>query len=143
MNIFIFQSVIRDKFDLRKDLQEGRKDSWWATRYQNDMSPGDYVFFWLGGEEKIRGLYGWGVLTSTAYRESGNKDDGVDFEYKVKFKQPILAKDLRTDPILKNLMIFRAPQASNFILEPPEAKSLLDFISKRGEVPPDLEGGQP
>jgi EVE domain len=141
MNIFIFQSVVKDNFDLRNEIREGHRDSWWATRYQNNMSPGDYVFFWLGGDEKMRGLYGWGILTSQAYRKSGDKDDGVDFEYTVKFKRPILAKELRTDPELGNLMIFRAPQASNFILEPQQAKQLLRFISKRGEIVPDI-GGQ-
>jgi hypothetical protein len=134
MNVFIFQAVLSD--DFRGDMQEGRQGTWLATRYQNYMSPKDYVFFWLAGDESIRGLYGWGVLTSSV------KDDGVDFEYKVKFDKPILARDIRTDLVLKNLMIFRAPQASNFILDAKEAKRLLEVISKKGERVPDL-GGQP
>src|SRR6266496_4926504 len=102
MNTFIFQSVIKDNFDLRKDIRNGTKGTWYATRYLNEMSAGDRVLFWLGGDENIRGLYGWGVLTSNSYEKPGWDAPGVDFEYKGKFNRPILAKRLRTDPVLRD-----------------------------------------
>jgi 5-methylcytosine-specific restriction protein B len=140
MNTFIFQSVVKDKFDLRKDIEKGGKGTWYATRYLNEMSPGDRVFFWLGGDENIRGLYGWGILISNSYEKPGWDAPGVDFEYKGKFNQPILAKKLKTDPVLRDLLILKAPQASNFLLKPDEAKRLVNLIKDSGEYLPDIGG---
>jgi len=140
MNTFIFQSVIKDDFDLRKDIRKGGKGTWYATRYLKEMSVGDRVFFWLAGDESIRGLYGWGILTSNSYQRPDWDDPGVDFEYRGRFSQPILARKLKTDPVLRNLLILRAPQASNFLLKPDEEKRLINLIRGSGEDLPDMGG---
>ena len=62
MNAFIFQSV-PDRYDLRREFRVGKSDTWYATRYRNEMKAGDIVFFWMRGEEDSRGLYGWGTLS--------------------------------------------------------------------------------
>ena len=66
MNVFLFQSA-PEQYDLRKELRPGEFDNWHATRYRMEMHPGDIVFFWMGGDQNFRGLYGWGEITSEPY----------------------------------------------------------------------------
>src|SRR5262245_29479615 len=123
MNFFIFQSV-PERYDMRTELQAQRDVTWNATRYRQQMGPGDCVFFWMAGDEDIRGLYGWGVLTSTPYAKASWDGYGVDATFKVKFAKPVLARTIKQGRNLKDLLIFRAPQASNFLLAPKEASAL-------------------
>ena len=135
MNAFIFQ-CIPERFDLRKEIEVGKNETWYATRYRNEMKPGDLVLFWMGGDEHFRGLYGWGELTSAPYLKSGWDSHGVDVRYRGKFDRPILAKSIKDDDSLRDLLIFRAPQASNFLLDQAQTKRLLRLIRDRGEEVP-------
>lgn len=107
MNTFLFQSV-PDRFDLRKEIRPGETDVWYATRYRSEMNPGDVVFFWMGGDEHFRGLYGWGHILSRPYLKAGWDSHGVNVKYDVKFDRPVLAKSIRRDPELSDLLILRA-----------------------------------
>lgn len=138
MNTFIFQSV-PERYDLRTELRAGNSDTWYATRYRNDMNAGDVVFFWMGGEQDSRGLYGWGNLTSGAYLKSGWDSHGVDVRCKVRFTKPILAIDLKREPILRDLLILRAPQASNFLLTEQQASELQELVRRMDEQAPPAE----
>jgi EVE domain len=137
MNAFVFQCA-PELLDLRTAIQPGRKDTWHATRYRNEMRPGDIVFFWMAGDEHFRGLYGWGRITSTPYLKSGWDTHGVDLTYEVKFAKPIRTKSLRDDPVLAEMLIFRAPQAANFLLSPQQAKRLARLVKDHGETAPSL-----
>lgn len=64
MGVFIFQSV-PDRYDLREAIRPGKRDTWQATRYRQEMHPGDPVFLWMAGEEEHRGLYGWVALPAS------------------------------------------------------------------------------
>jgi hypothetical protein len=138
MNVFVFQSVPH-RLDLRNAILEGKQDTWYATRYRSDMKPGDIVFFWMAGDEHFRGLYGWGKIASTPYIKPGWDSHGIDVIYKCKFKKPILAHSIREDKELADMLIFRAPQATNFLLETSQAKRLNKLIKDRGETTPSLE----
>ncbi len=137
MSVFVFQSV-PERYDLRQAINPGQPDTWYATRYRNDMKPGSVVFFWMAGDENFRGLYGWGHLTSSPYLKPGWDGHGVDVLYDTKFGRPILAKSIRSDPALSQMLILRAPQATNFLLSDSEAKRLIRLIRERGEQPPNL-----
>lgn len=139
MNVFIFQSV-PTRFDLREKLRPGDKETWYATRYRNDMHPGDLVFFWMAGEEDIRGLYGWGHIVSTPYIKEEWDSHGVDISYEVKFEEPILASTLRDDPVLGQMLIFRAPQATNFLLTDAQVAQLEARIKSLGLPAPSAAG---
>ena len=80
MNYWIFQAI-PERYDLRehfpKDDASDKEATWYATRYRSQMEPGDLVFFWLGGDEQIRGIYGWGHLTSKAYIKKNWDSYGV------------------------------------------------------------------
>lgn len=140
MNIFVFQSN-PERYDLREKIVPGETDTWYATRYRSQMHPGDLVFFWMAGDEHFRGLYGWGKLTSTPYLKEGWTSHGVDVRYEIKFAKAIRASSIRDDKTLAEMLIFRAPQATNFLLTPQQAKRLLRLIDARGETAPSLEGG--
>jgi hypothetical protein len=134
MGIFIFQSVPA-RYNLRVAIEPGKRDTWYATRYRGEMHPGNPVFFWMAGAE--RGLYGWGHIDSEPYLRSDWNSHGVDVIYDVKFIRPILAESLRADSILSEMLIFRAPQATNFLLPRNQAERLIKLVQERGErVPP-------
>lgn len=137
MNVFVFQSV-PERYDLRAAIRPGAKDTWYATRYKNEMHPGDLVFFWMGGDRYFRGLYGWGHITTVAYLQDKWDSHGVDVAYNVKFRKPILAESFRDDAILSDLLIFRAPQATNFLLSPEQAKRVVKLVKDRNEDAPPL-----
>jgi hypothetical protein len=138
-NTFIFQSV-PERFDLRTSIRPGKTDTWYATRYRNEMRPGDIVLFWMGGSEDIRGLYGWGHIASEPYLKKSWDAHGVDVVYKAFFKVPVLATAIRDSGSLDELLIFRAPSATNFLLSEAEARKLVKLIEKSGETPPPLDG---
>jgi hypothetical protein len=141
MNTWIFQSV-PERYDLRKasSIRPGDTVTWYATRYRDQMTPGDTVYFWMGGEEDIRGIYGWGELISDAYIRKDWDAHGVDAKIKARFKEPILASVLKKDRRLANLLIFRQPQASNFLLEPQEAEVFAKIVQEKREIAPTRKG---
>lgn len=137
MNVFVFQSV-PDRYDLRQAIRPGQRDTWYATRYRGEMRPGDLVFFWMGGDERIGGLYGWGRIASAPYLHPGWDSHGVDVTYEVKFADPIPAQLLRADAVLADMLIFRAPQATNFLLSADHARRLVRFVADLGQPAPSL-----
>jgi hypothetical protein len=140
MNVFVFQSV-PERYDLRHAVRPEKRDTWYATRYRNDMRPGDLVFFWMAGDEHFRGLYGWGRIASAPYLKPGWDSHGVDVKYEVKFGKPILARSMRDDAVLAAMLIFRAPQATNFLLSHEQASRLVKLVRDRGESAPSLVEG--
>jgi hypothetical protein len=137
MNVFIFQSV-PERYDLRTKLRQHEKDTWYASRYRKDMRPGDFVFFWMGGDESFRGLYGWGRIHSYPYTRAGWDTHGVDVIYEVRFEKVIFARLIRNDSTLARMLIFRAPQATNFLLSSEESTKLVRLLADLGEKTPSL-----
>ena len=136
MGAFIFQSA-PERYDLRTAITPEKRDTWYATRYRNEMTPGSTVYFWMAGEEDFRGLYGWGRLVTPPYLKPDWDGHGVDVIYKVKFGRPLLARTLREDPQLSRMLILRAPQATNFLLSDEEAERLAMLVRERGESAPE------
>jgi hypothetical protein len=104
------------------------------------MHGGDVAFFWMAGDEQFRGLYGWGTLAAEPYVEADWQSHGVDVDYRVKFSKPILAKSIRHEIELADMLIFRAPQATNFLLTARQARKLVCLVRDRGEQAPELSG---
>jgi hypothetical protein len=102
------------------------------------MNAGDVVFFWMAGDDHFRGLYGWGRLLSAPYMRKDWQSHGVDVEYSEKFRRPILARTIKQDSVLSDMLIFRAPQATNFLLDQSQTKRLITLVNERGEVAPVL-----
>jgi EVE domain len=136
MNTWIFQAV-PDRNDLRDPalMREGEKDTWYATRYRDYMQPGDLVFFWLGGHEEIRGVYGSGRIISLPYEKPDWDSYGVDVRYEKRIDPHLSVTSIRREPVLADLLILRAPQATNFLLEPAQAKAIEGLISATNQRP--------
>jgi len=139
MNVFVFQSI-PERYDLREKIVPGVADTWYATRYRSQMQTGDVVLFWMAGDKHFRGLYGWGELTSSPYLKTDWASHGVDVKYAEKFSRAIRASSIQEDSVLAEMLIFRAPQATNFLLSPQHAKRLVKLIKDRGESAPVLLG---
>lgn len=137
MNTFIFQSM-PERFDLRTGLIEGKTDTWVASRYRKDMQVGDLVYFWMGGDERFRGLYGYGRIVSKPTLDKSGEGFGVDVKYLYKFEVPILSPILKADDVLRGLLIIRFPIGTNFLLDEYEAMRLVKLISELGEKEPKL-----
>lgn len=136
MNYWIFQSVT-ERYDLRETLQEGKEDSWVISRYWQQMLPGDLVFFWLGGPPAIRGIYGWGALTTTPVSD-GDKQYGARVRCDKKLTSYLSVEKIRAVPLLNDISIVRAPQGSNFMLSREEARAIADLIEPEAKplIPP-------
>ncbi|WP_165487594.1 EVE domain-containing protein [Burkholderia vietnamiensis] len=140
MNVFLFQTK-PERLDLRSAIVPGERATFYATRYQSEMNPGDLVYLWMSGDEHFKGLYGWGVIASTPYPKAEWNSHGVDVEYRARFGKPIKAGSLENDPVLSQMLVFRAPHASNFLLDDREAKKLAKVLKERHEKVPSFNGG--
>ena len=136
MNYWIFQAI-PERYDLREKLVEGRKVTWYATRYRSRMLPGDIVFFWLGGPEDIRGIYGWGRLTSSPYIKPEWESYGVDVRYEKRLKSHVSIGKIKSVSDLQGLLILRIPQATNFLLSTQEARAITNLIEP-GQRPEEV-----
>ena len=65
---------------------------------------------------------------------------GVDVVYKEKFGNKLSRTILNSDEVLKNMLLFRAPQATNFLLTENEASALINLTKSRDENPPAVGG---
>lgn len=135
MNFWIFQAV-PDRYDLREKgiIKAGKKDTWYATRYRSRMSVGDIVFFWLAGAEDTRGIYGLGKLISTPYKKPEWDSYGVDVEYKQRVVPHISVQEVRKVEALRDLLILRAPQATNFLLTASEGRAVMELVASRKDL---------
>jgi len=141
---WIFQGM-PERYDLAEKLIVGESESWTLTRYYEEVKPGDVVYFWRGGRQS--GLYGWGVVTDQPYQEQLKISKSawrVNVTYQSRFKNPIGKDDItgssQADK-LAGLLIFRAPQGTNFKVTTKEAISLNQLIRERSESPPENPAG--
>lgn len=139
MKTFIFQAT-PDSYDMRSDLKPKRSEVWYARQHRTQMAPGDMVLLWMSGNEEIRGIYGWGQITSPAYLDPESRSDDPEFGVNVKvmghFKKPILAVDLKKHAVLRDLRILRAPTGTNFLVEPVQEAELNKLLESLGEGAP-------
>jgi predicted RNA-binding protein with PUA-like domain len=99
---------------------------WLVTRYGKDIAPGDGVLVWVSGKEA--GIYAIAKVTELAQvitklpdrkywadpnRATGKQQAIIEFTNKL-LDKPLLKTDLVKDPILKNLLVIRAPNSTNF-----------------------------
>lgn len=133
MNYWIFQSVV-EQYDLRRTLWQGATESWRASRYRQQILPGDFVFFWLGGPDSFRGIYGWGTVLSLPYIDTNDGEFGVRVRYDKRLKNYVSIMKIKQLDELKNILILRAPQATNFALSKDEARAIASLMDP-GERP--------
>jgi predicted RNA-binding protein with PUA-like domain len=123
MDYWIFQAIPQ-RFDLRKGIVEGKQDTWDATRYLKLLKPDDIVFFWQAGSEDVRGVYGWGRVVSQPYIKPEWTKHGIDVIYEKRLRPHISVKEIKTIPALKDMLILRTAQNTNFLLSEDEARAI-------------------
>jgi hypothetical protein len=133
MNFWLFQSIA-ERYDLREPgvVEAGKSDTWYATRYRGRIKIGDTVFFWLGGIGKDRGVYAVGEIISEPYRKDEWDSYGVDVCYKRKLNKAVTVNAIQNNKVLSEILILRAPQATNFSLTYEQGLELESLIQKEG-----------
>jgi predicted RNA-binding protein with PUA-like domain len=137
LNYWIFQAVL-ERYPLLEYLIVGEEATWYATRYRRMMNPGDIVFFWQAGPPKIRGIYGWGNLISKPFFLTSRNAYGVNVIYEKRLTDHITIQKIKSNTSLKNLLILRAAQATNFLIKEFEARAIAEMM-KRDERPEVLQ----
>jgi len=113
---------------------------WLVTRYGKDIAPGDGVLAWVSGKEA--GIYAIAEVTEPAQvliklpdckywadasRATGKQQAIIQFTNKL-LDRPLLKTDLVKDPILKNLLVIRAPSATNFKVTPEQWQRVEELL---------------
>ncbi|OGG50021.1 EVE domain-containing protein [Candidatus Kaiserbacteria bacterium RIFCSPHIGHO2_01_FULL_54_36] len=115
-------------------LEKAKKEPWTGVRnfvarnYMRDkMRVGDLCLFCHTG--KLKGIAGIAKVASRAYPDPSQFDKKsdyyeprasydkpywwlVDIAFVKKFKKPVLVGELKSDPALSNMILFRAPRLS-------------------------------
>lgn len=99
---------------------------WLATRYAKDMAAGDGVLIWKSGEQS--GIYAIAEIIEPPKIIASPPDIGywidtsrvgvkpcarIRFTSKL-LEKPLLRENLKQDPVLKNLIVIRQPNATNY-----------------------------
>ena len=120
--------------DAIRDLQEM---PWLVTRYAKEMAVGDGVLVWMAGKEA--GIYAIAEITETPQiltelpdREYWLNTTRVQGKPQVKIRflrkligQPLRRSELKQDLVLKNLLVIRAPNSTNFKVTDEEWEKVL------------------
>jgi len=125
MPYWLFQGNLKyyRVLDAIKDLEEM---PWPVTRYIKDVAVGDGVLVWVAGAEA--GIYAIAEITEPPQilpelpdahywidpsRAEGKPQAKIRFVRKL-LGQPLRKPELKEDQILKNLLVMRAPNSTNF-----------------------------
>ncbi|NJM00250.1 MAG: EVE domain-containing protein [Synechococcaceae cyanobacterium SM2_3_2] len=120
-------------------IREFNQMPWLVTRYAKVIAVGDGVLVWISGEksgiyalaevieppqvlEKIPDLKYW----ADPSRSSGKVQAVIRFTEKL-LVNPLLRSELTKDPVLKSLLVIRAPNATNFKVINEEWKRVLEL----------------
>lgn len=116
---------------------------WLVTRYANNIAPGDGVIIWLSGSQG--GIYATAEVVEQAQflTEIPDKKYWVDstralgkqqaiIKFTNKFvESPLLKNQLQEDSVLKNLLVLRAPNSTNFKVSLEEWEQVQKLIQEK------------
>ena len=129
MNFWIFQAK-PERYDLRDPnrFAPDKEEKWLATRYRTRMKPGDLVYLWLAGPREIRGVYGWGRLTTTPFPMNSEYRVGVKYEGVLLKSEFVSFDKIMSIPDLHDLTIVRLAIGTNFRINQREAALIAGLI---------------
>jgi len=127
---FIFQAK-PTIYDVSTRLKPDQEVGWIASRYRDQIKKGDIVYIWSAGEEKRRGIYGWGEITSDGPFVDSHGTYRVGVTYRKVFPGPINVRDLREHPLLRNLLILRSAMGTNFPVTEEEYTALREVVTEK------------
>jgi hypothetical protein len=116
---------------------------WLVTRYANNIAPGDGVIIWLSGSQG--GIYATAEVIEPAQflteipdkkywvdstRALGKQQAIIKFTNKF-LESPLLKNQLQEDSVLKNLLVLRAPNSTNFKVSSEEWEQVQKLIQEK------------
>jgi len=116
---------------------------WLVTRYANNIAPGDGVIIWLSGSQG--GIYATAEVIEPAQflteipdkkywvdstRALGKQQAIIRFTNKF-LESPLLKNQLQEDSVLKNLLVLRAPNSTNFKVGSEEWEQVQKLIQEK------------
>ena len=124
-------------------IKELKEIPWLVTRYANDIAPSDGVIIWLSGSQG--GIYATAEVIEPAQflTEIPDKKYWVDstralgkqqaiIRFTNKFvESPLLKNQLQEDSVLKNLLVLRAPNSTNFKVSSEEWEQVQKLIQEK------------
>lgn len=138
-----------DMYDLEKavtEVEPGAEDSWYVSRYGDEMHEGDYVYLWQAGGQA--GVYATGRIAGAVFKrdaaswrsdaKDGDKEPAVPFVYERILEAPISREEVLDDSILSKMQVVRAPKGTNFRITGAEHRRLQEMMT-RGDGVPSLE----
>ncbi len=128
MNYWLFQGK-PERYDVATKIIPDEEETWLVTRYREQMSVGDIVFFWRSGSREERGIYGWGTITGNPHFFE-NWGWGIKVKYKVRLTTPLKYTPLKEQSSFSNNLIFKMPIGTNFHISQEEFNEISDLISQ-------------
>lgn len=124
-------------------IKELKEIPWLVTRYAKDIAPSDGVIIWLSGSQG--GIYATAEVIEAAQflTEIPDKKYWVDptralgkqqaiIRFTNKFvESPLLKNQLQEDSVLKNLLVLRAPNSTNFKVSSEEWEQVQKLIQEK------------
>src|SRR5687767_6361791 len=104
MPAFIFQA----RFGRFPDLEAKGERSllrWPVKQHVHKIQIGDLAYLWMAGEPEERGIYGVARVEDVTRRGDGR--DYAQLRVESRVDPPLLASEIRRDPVLRHLTILR------------------------------------
>jgi 5-methylcytosine-specific restriction protein B len=133
-------------YDMRGALKALKTDTFFVSRYEDEIGPGDRVYLWESG--KNAGIVGVAEIIekprlrldppeSLRFKLDREKFEGDQVRALVRLLRcvdPSVSRDqILALPALSNLSILRQPQGSNFKVTPAEAEAIEQLLSQKME----------
>lgn len=124
-------------------IKELKEIPWLVTRYAKDIAPSDGVIIWLSGSQG--GIYATAEVIEPAQflteipdkkywvdstRALGKQQAIIKFTNKF-LESPLLKNQLQEDSVLKNLLVLRAPNSTNFKVSSEEWEQVQKLIQEK------------
>jgi hypothetical protein len=148
--VWLFQAN-PNYYNLANEVQRmgvGTEDDWSVTRYKDRIQPRDIAILWQGGSEA--GIYAIADIISLPFQRTdvgewmvkrdgaGAKPDmGVRYRITRILNPPIPKAALQLHPVLKDLMVIRAPTGTNFAVSNEQWAAIQELIGESIAPPPD------
>lgn len=130
MTYWLFQGNPK-YYRVREAIKDFEQMPWLVTRYAKQIVVGDGVLVWIAGQDA--GLYAIAEIAEppqildhkpdSAYWLDSSRASSDQPLAKIRFthkllNQPLLRRDLKQDPVLKDLLVIRTPNSTNFRVTP-------------------------
>ena len=120
-------------------IRECDEMPWLVTRYREKITVGDGVLVWISGKQA--GIYAIAQVIESAIvpTEMPDQDYWIDTSraqgkphVKIKFLrrllgQPLRRRELMQEPVLRDLLVIRAPHSTNFKVTPEQWQRVYDL----------------